>query len=96
MENKKPFFSVIVPIHNRPEVISKCLQSIGNQKFDDFETVYVCDNCDDETIQWVKDNQLHVQHWFTVDDLKWLYTAITRAKKKVYLVNFKDELFQTS
>lgn len=29
----------------------------------------------------------------TVDDLKWLYTAITRAKEKVYLVNFKDELF---
>ena len=29
----------------------------------------------------------------TVDDLKWLYTAITRASEKVYLVNFKDELF---
>lgn len=29
----------------------------------------------------------------TLDDLKWLYTAITRATDKVYLVNFKDELF---
>lgn len=29
----------------------------------------------------------------TADDLKWLYTAITRATEKVYLVNFKDELF---
>ena len=29
----------------------------------------------------------------TVDDLKWLYTAMTRATEKVYLVNFKDELF---
>ena len=29
----------------------------------------------------------------TVDDLKWLYTAFTRATEKVYLVNFKDELF---
>lgn len=29
----------------------------------------------------------------TVDDLKWLYTAFTRAVEKVYLVNFKDELF---
>jgi len=28
------------------------------------------------------------------DDLKWLYTALTRAVKKVYLVNFKDEFFQ--
>ena len=26
-------------------------------------------------------------------DLRWLYTAITRASEKVYLVNFKDECF---
>ena len=26
-------------------------------------------------------------------DLRWLYTAITRAKEKIYLVNFKDEWF---
>ena len=30
----------------------------------------------------------------TLDDLKWLYTAITRAVGKVYFVNFKDEFFQ--
>ena len=33
------------------------------------------------------------QEELTVDDLKWLYTAMTRATEKVYLVNFKDELF---
>ena len=33
------------------------------------------------------------QDELTLDDLKWLYTAITRATEKVYLVNFKDELF---
>lgn len=36
------------------------------------------------------------QEELTVDDLKWLYTAITRATEKVYLVNFKDELFSLS
>ncbi len=36
------------------------------------------------------------QEELTVDDLKWLYTAITRATDKVYLVNFKDELFTSS
>ena len=30
------------------------------------------------------------QEDLVVDDLKWLYTAITRATEKVYLVNFKD------
>jgi len=29
----------------------------------------------------------------TVDDLKWLYTALTRSVEKVYLVNFNDRFF---
>ena len=29
-----------------------------------------------------------------LEDLKWLYTAITRGVKKVYFVNFKDEYFE--
>ena len=33
------------------------------------------------------------QETLTVDDLKWLYTALTRATEKVYLVNFKEEIF---
>ena len=33
------------------------------------------------------------QDELTLDDLKWLYTAMTRAVEKVYLVNFKDEYF---
>lgn len=34
------------------------------------------------------------QEEMTVDDLKWLYTALTRAVEKVYLVNFSDEMFE--
>ena len=34
------------------------------------------------------------QDELTVDDLKWLYTALTRAVEKVYLVNFKDGYFK--
>ena len=30
----------------------------------------------------------------TLDDLKWLYTAITRGVEKVYFVNFRDEFFK--
>lgn len=29
----------------------------------------------------------------TLDDMKWLYTALTRATEKVYLVNFNDRFF---
>ena len=34
------------------------------------------------------------QDELTVDDLKWLYTAMTRAVEKVYLVNFNDRYFK--
>ena len=34
------------------------------------------------------------QEFQTVEDLKWLYTALTRAVEKVYLVNFKDSFFR--
>jgi ATP-dependent exoDNAse (exonuclease V) alpha subunit len=33
------------------------------------------------------------QDFLVEDDLKWLYTALTRAVEKVYLVNFKDDYF---
>ena len=29
------------------------------------------------------------------DYLRWLYTAVTRAKEKLYLIGFKDEFFKT-
>jgi len=34
------------------------------------------------------------QDELTLDDLKWLYTAMTRGVRKVYLVNFKKECFK--
>lgn len=34
------------------------------------------------------------QETFVEDDLKWLYTALTRATEKVYLVNFRDDWFE--
>ena len=34
------------------------------------------------------------QDVLVADDLKWLYTALTRAVEKVYLVNFKDQYFR--
>ncbi len=32
----------------------------------------------------------------TIDDIKWLYTAITRASEQVFLVNFPDNCFKTN
>ena len=45
----KPFFSVIVPAHNSEKYLKKCLQSVINQTFQDFELIVVCDACTDGT-----------------------------------------------
>ncbi len=47
--------------------------------------------------QW--ENVFIEQGYFTLDMigkeyLRWLYTAITRASKKLYLINFKDDFFR--
>ena len=51
---KPPFFSVIIPAHNAGKTIHKTLDSIMQQSFKDYETIVVCDACDDNTVQVVK------------------------------------------
>jgi len=42
-------FSVIIPAHNSESFISKGLESIRSQSFQNFELIVVCDRCTDRT-----------------------------------------------
>lgn len=42
-------FSVVIPAHNTERWIEKCLKSIREQTFKDYEIIVVCDACTDET-----------------------------------------------
>ena len=44
-----PFFSIIIPTYNRANLILKTLQSVLEQKFDDFEVIIVDDGSTDNT-----------------------------------------------
>ena len=46
--------SVIVPVYNREKTIKKCLDSICNQKFDNFEIIVVDDGSTDNTADIIK------------------------------------------
>lgn len=46
---KSPFFSVIVPIYNVESYLLKCLVSISNQSFKDFEVILVDDGSTDNS-----------------------------------------------
>lgn len=46
--------------------------------------------------QWQQvfvDSSLNLKETMEKEDLRWLYTAVTRAQEKLYFVNFKEEFF---
>ncbi|MDE6696520.1 MAG: glycosyltransferase [Muribaculaceae bacterium] len=48
--DKKPFFSIIIPIYNAEDYLSDCLQSILNQDFLDWEAILVDDGSADGSL----------------------------------------------
>ncbi len=49
-----PFFSIVVPCYNREKVIGRCLESIIQQKFTDFEVIIVDDGSSDSSVEKIK------------------------------------------
>lgn len=52
---KKPLISVIVPVYNAEEYLERCVKSILNQTFDDFELLLVNDGSKDGSLQLCND-----------------------------------------
>lgn len=44
-----PKFNIIIPAHNSEAFIANALRSINVQTFTNFDTIVVCDSCDDHT-----------------------------------------------
>lgn len=42
-------FSIVIPVYNAAGHIRKCLDSIRQQTFKDYEIIVVCDSCEDNT-----------------------------------------------
>ena len=40
------------------------------------------------------DSSLNLKEELVKEDLRWLYTAVTRAQERLYFVNFKEEFFK--
>ena len=40
------------------------------------------------------DSSLNQKETLDVEDLRWIYTALTRAQERVFFVNFKEEFFE--
>lgn len=67
MENQQPLFSVIVPIYKVENFIDRCIKSILEQSFNDFELLLIDDGSPDksgEICDWYarKDKRIYVTH----------------------------------
>lgn len=47
--SETPLFSVVVPVYNKERYIARCVQSILDQTFSDFEIIIVCDPSSDDS-----------------------------------------------
>jgi len=60
LTDKPPFFSVIMPVYNRADLVKDSIVSVLNQSFKDFELICIDDGSTDNTLQVLKEvsNQL--------------------------------------
>ena len=54
MKSDTPYFSIVIPAYNRAHLISKTLDSVLNQSYENFEVIIVDDGSTDNTEEVVK------------------------------------------
>ncbi|HMR45781.1 MAG TPA: glycosyltransferase family 2 protein [Bacteroidia bacterium] len=55
LTDKKPFFSVIMPVYNRADLVKDSIASVLSQRFDDFELICIDDGSTDNTLLVLKE-----------------------------------------
>ncbi len=65
MSHKKPFFSVVIPTYNRPDLLAKALRSVKGQTFTNFECIVIDDGS--------KDSDLVMQEVESLNDDRFSY-----------------------
>ena len=53
MNNRPPFFSVIIPTYNRVHILSRSINSVIRQTYKNFELIIVDNGSTDNTQQWM-------------------------------------------
>jgi glycosyltransferase involved in cell wall biosynthesis len=73
-----PFFSIIIPLYNREKTISRAINSILNQTFQDFELIVVDDASKDKSAEIVSNFQLNDKRIFYIRNLINQERCVTR------------------
>ena len=55
--NSKPKFTVITPVYNKEDYITRVLRSIQNQSYKNIEIIFIDDNSEDNSVKIIKQYQ---------------------------------------
>ncbi|UKM64119.1 AAA family ATPase [Flavobacteriaceae bacterium GSB9] len=99
-EDSNRFYQeVLKDFENESSNYKKFLKVKGNKHFNalqvKFSYAITCHKSQGGQWQTVFVEQPYLPNGVDKDYLRWLYTAVTRAKEKLYLIGFKDEFFET-
>ncbi|WP_293311989.1 glycosyltransferase family 2 protein [Pedobacter sp. UBA5917] len=91
-------FSIIIPTYNSSETLKKCLESILNQTFEDFEVLIMDGNSTDTTVQIAKSYANDKIKIFSENDCG-VYEAMNKGIKSakgewLYFLGSDDELYE--
>ena len=67
-DNRQPLFSIVIPVYNSEKYLRRCLDSIQDQTYTDYEVILVDDGCKDSSPQIcdeyaTKDERFMVFHY---------------------------------
>lgn len=51
LTDEQPYFSVIMPVYNRAELVKQSIDSVLRQTFQDFELICINDGSTDNTLE---------------------------------------------
>lgn len=96
MKDTRITFSIIIAVYNGKPTLQKCLDSIINQDFFDFEIIIIDGNSNDGTIEIIKQNAEYIDHWVSEPD-SGIYNAwnkgITKARGEWICFLGADDFF---
>ncbi len=74
---KKPLITIITVVKDNPKLLEKCILSIAQQKFRNFEHIIIDGGSREDTLSVIRKNERHISYWISQND-KGIYDAFNR------------------
>ena len=74
---KKPLVTIITVVKNRPKLLKRCILSVANQSYKNYEHIIIDGGSKKETLKVIKNHENHIGYWISQKDLG-IYDAFNK------------------